>query len=49
MKTILASSVTIENVTLPRSLPWLHSVAVIVLKFMVIVVIAFAHGEEGEE
>jgi hypothetical protein len=30
-------------------LPWLHSVAVIVLKFMVIVVIAFAHGEDGEE
>ena len=30
-------------------LPWLHSVTVVMLKFVVVVVIAFAHGEKGEE
>jgi hypothetical protein len=30
-------------------LPRLHSVTVIVLKFVVVVVIAFAHCEDGEE
>jgi hypothetical protein len=30
-------------------LPWLHSVTVVTLKFVVVVVIAFAHGEKGEE
>ena len=30
-------------------LPWLHSVAVVVLKFVVVVVIAFAHGKKSKE
>ena len=30
-------------------LPWLHSVTVVVLKFVLVVVIAFAHGEKGEK
>ena len=30
-------------------LPWLYSIAVVVLKLMVIVVIAFAESEEGQE
>ena len=30
-------------------LPWLHSITVVMLKFVVVVVIAFAHGEKGEQ
>lgn len=30
-------------------LPWLHSVTVVMLKFVVVVVITFAHGEKGEQ
>ena len=29
-------------------MPWLHSVTVVMLKFVVIVVIAFAYGQKGE-
>ena len=30
-------------------LPWLHSITIVMLKFVVVVVIAFAHGEKSEQ
>ena len=45
---VLVSTVS-RSATCRVKLPWLHSVTVVVLKFVVVVVIAFAHCEEGEE